>query len=68
MTKKEWQSVCEGTKVTMTIYDHRYRSEVRYIGYIKRMNSNYSQALVKWDNSGSEIWYGRLGLELVQPQ
>ena len=68
MTKKEWFNLKEGDKVEMTLYDHRIRQNVLYKGYVKRSNSNHSQVLIKWSNSDSEHWYGRLGIELTKPQ
>jgi len=73
MTKKEWYSITEGTKVQTTVTaigkdksePYCYKQTIK--GEVKRVNSNGSQALVKW-NDGIERWYGRLGLELVQPQ
>jgi len=66
MTKKEWSNITEGCRVTMQRYDHRVNADITYTGTVKRLNSNYSQALVKWDNTGSEIWYGRLGIEMIK--
>jgi len=59
MTKTQWRSLRIGTKVTMT------RDGKIYIGEIIRTNSNGSQMLVRWDGSLTEIWYGRLGIELL---
>jgi len=57
MTKKEWKNIRVGTKVQLPVFKSQ--------GEIKRINSNCSQVFVLWE-SGLELPYGRLGLELVQ--
>jgi hypothetical protein len=60
MTKSQWQSLRIGTRVTMTLDNKVYN------GTIVRNNSNWSQVLVRWDDTLTEIWYGRLGIELLK--
>lgn len=67
MTKVQWGKLRKGDKVKTEA--HRYNKDgTMYIelihGSVIRMNSNGSQALVRWDKSGNEIWYGRLGIEM----
>jgi len=71
MTKKEWYSVNVGTKVWMKhntiewVDNVAKTKEVHLTGVVKRLNSNHSQVLIDWGDS--ENWYGRLGIELVEP-
>jgi len=72
MTKKEWSSLRTGTRVYKKHTDLKWdengkcTSFERYLtGVVKRTNSNHSQALVDWGDN--EIWYGRLGIELINP-
>lgn len=60
MTKKEWTCFGKGQRVTMQ------RDGKDYFGTVIRINTNWSQVLVRWDETLTEIWYGRLGLELVK--
>lgn len=60
MTKKEWSNIWKDLRVTMT------RDGKIYTGTVIRVNSNFSQALVRWDETNSEIWYGRLGIEVLK--
>ena len=71
MTKKEWHSIRIGTMVWKKHNDIKweeggsyYTKEVYLTGVVKRINSNFSQVLVDWGDN--EIWYGRLGIELVK--
>ena len=59
MTKKEWSNIWKDQRVTMTLHEKVYK------GTVIRVNSNFSQALVRWDESGTEIWYGRIGIYLL---
>jgi len=69
MTKKQWDSVYVGTKVWMkhntieNVNGDVKTKEIYLTGIVKRVNSNRSQVLVDWGDN--EIWYGRLGIELV---
>ncbi len=60
MTKNQWRNLIVGSRVTMQINNKVYN------GTIVRKNSNWSQVLVKWDDTGNEIWYGRLGIEILE--
>lgn len=64
MTKKEWSNIRQGTRVTMTLNDLQGIPR-QYKGTVIRMNSNHSQALVRWDGQDTERWYGRLGIDLL---
>lgn len=71
MTKKEWSSIRIGTAVYKKHTDLKWDEagectsfEHILVGVIKRINSNHSQVLVDWGDN--EIWYGRLGIELVK--
>ncbi|MFA6570775.1 MAG: hypothetical protein WCT77_06005 [Bacteroidota bacterium] len=59
MTKKQWGNVWVGSRVTMMLDQKTYK------GIVIRVNSNFSQVLVRWDEDNAEIWYGRLGIELL---
>lgn len=63
MTKSEWNKSFKGTRVTMKTWKP---VDVILNGTIVRSNSNHSQVLVKWDETDNEIWYGRLGIELIK--
>ena len=73
MTKKEWLNIKIGTKVKTdlsAVIKGNNGNELRKVtlyGKIVQINSNGSQVKVRWED-GIEIWYGRLGLELVKPQ
>ena len=66
MTKKEWLYL----RPTVVVIHKTWKPvdgkpvDVILEGIVVRMNSNHSQALVKFNNEGFESWYGRLGLEL----
>jgi hypothetical protein len=62
MTKNQWRNLRVGARVTMKITNKVYN------GTIIRINSNWSQVLVKWDGTKDEIWYGRLGIEILEKQ
>lgn len=73
MTKKQWSSIRIGTKVWKQHTDLKWVGQgvrslitqtVYLTGVVKRINSNHSQVLVDWGDN--EIWYGRLGIELVE--
>jgi len=64
MTKKQWSNIHIGMRVTMTLSDLQGIPRV-YTGSVIRLNSNYSQALVRWDGQDTETWYGRLGIECI---
>ena len=71
MTKKEWTTVRQGTKVYKKHTDLKWDEDgvcvtvEKYLtGIVKRTNSNHSQVLVDWGDN--EIWYGRLGIELIK--
>jgi len=77
MTKKEWSSLTIGSKVrTETlVFSHELNGvgqrklvSKQITGKVRRFNSNCSQVLVEWIEEPMDRWYGRLGLELVQPQ
>jgi len=63
MTKKEWSNLWTDSRVTMTREQLDGTTKV-YKGTVLKLNSNRSQALVKWDDSW-ENWYGRLGIDLL---
>lgn len=67
MTKANWYNLWKGDRVETKTWKPVDGKPVDVIlkGTVIRLNSNRSQALVKWDDSESEIWYGRLGLELI---
>lgn len=71
MTKGQWKTLRIGSKVWK---EHNHldftdggciANTIILNGVIKRINSNFSQVLVKWDDSDFENWYGRLGIELT---
>lgn len=62
MTKNQWRNLIVGSRVTMKITNKVYN------GTVIRNNSNWSQVLVKWDDTKDEIWYGRLGIEILEKQ
>ena len=66
MTKKEWLHLRPNMEVIHKTWKPVDGKPVDVIleGIVVRMNSNHSQALVKFNNEGFESWYGRLGLEL----
>ena len=66
MTKKEWLNLRTKSEVTYKTWRLIDDKSVDIIleGAVVRMNSNHSQALVKWNNDSFENWYGRLGLEI----
>lgn len=69
MTRKQWYGITEGTRVWMKHNDLQWvngkcvSKTVYLTGVIKRINSNGTQALVDWGDS--QMWYGRLSLELI---
>ena len=63
MTKKEWSNLLTDSRVTMAIEQLDGTLKV-YEGTVLKLNSNRSQALVKWDDD-CENWYGRLGIDLL---
>jgi hypothetical protein len=66
MTKKEWLYLRKGVEVehkTWKPVDGK-PVDVTLTGTVVRMNSNHSQALVKWEGDDFESWYGRLGIEI----
>jgi hypothetical protein len=66
MTKGQWKNIRIGTRVTTKLPDlANAMKSVNYYGTVVRVNGNKSQVLVRW-GSGSEIWYGRLGIEIAQ--
>lgn len=67
MNKVDWYNLWKGDRVEMKTWKpvDGKPVDIVLIGTVIRLNSNRSQALVKWDNSDSEIWYGRLGIELI---
>lgn len=73
MTKKEWQNLKIGHKVTFKTWtiDNNAQPpkpiDVILKGEVVRFNSNYSQALIKFE-SGSETWHGRLSIEIDKTQ
>lgn len=70
MTKKEWQNLRVGNKITFktwTVDDNLKPTDVILKGEVVRFNSNYSQALIKFE-SGSETWHGRLSIEIDTTQ
>lgn len=67
MTKGQWQNLKLGARVKTELPNLYGDGKVLYKGTVIRANSNWSQVLVRWDGdeAGNEIWYGRLGLELL---
>lgn len=71
MTKNQWYNIRVGSKVWKNHNDIEWVDgvskikQVKLTGVVKTINSNCSQVLVDWGNS--EIWYGRLGIELEEP-
>ena len=70
MTKKEWSNLIVGSKVK-TEYNDIDRSQEPptlikkvSLGEVIKFNFGCSQVLVKYE-SGTEIWKGRLGIEVV---
>lgn len=63
MTKSQWNKIEVGTKVVHETRNHDNTPKLCF-GTIIRINSNGSQALVRFD-TGTEIWYGRTGIELA---
>lgn len=66
MTKKEWLHLRPNMEVIYKTWKPVDGKPVDVIleGTVVRMNSNHSQALVKFNDEGFESWYGRLGLEM----
>ena len=66
MTKKEWLYLRPNMEVIHKTWKPVDGKPVDVIleGTVVRMNSNHSQALVKFNDEGFESWYGRLGLEM----
>lgn len=71
MTKAQWRKLIPGARVTKTLPDiDRTQGKPVFVnkvfnGTVIRANSNWSQVLVHWDDSRSELWYGRLGIEIL---
>ncbi len=66
MTKGQWRNLRIGANVTTTYPDlTNIEKRIDYHGTVIRANSNGSQVLVRWDNTKTERWYGRLGIELA---
>ena len=71
MTKPQWRNLRIGQKVWKEHLDLKWidgkcvSEKVCLYGVTKKFNANCSQVLVKWDNTDNEIWYGRLGIEIV---
>lgn len=69
--KKKWYDIQVGDRVTTIKHgfhkegDQLFPHKTKITGTIKRINSNRSQALVEWDESKNEIWYGRTGIDLL---
>ena len=76
MTKKEWATIRQDTKVWTNHFilkkvDEKVISETVFItGFVKRINSNGSQVLVDWmryNNLGRyDNWHGRLSIDLME--
>lgn len=69
MTKGQWFKLKAGDKVVYKTWKpvDGKPFDVVLNGTVVRMNSNHSQAFVKFGNDGFESWYGRLTLELPNP-
>jgi len=67
MNKVDWYNLHDGDRVEMKTWKPVDGKPVDIIltGTIVKQNANCSQVLVKWDDSDSKIWYGRLGIELI---
>lgn len=70
MTKKEWSNLIVGQRVKKDSWtidrsiDPPCTKPITYYGSVYKMNSNHSQALIKYDN-GTDNWEGRLGIEVI---
>lgn len=69
MTKKEWSSIRQDTRVWTKNYkyeeiDGKFISKTIFTtGVVKRINLNGSQVLVDW--GGHDNWHGRLSIDLM---